>query len=89
MVQLKEILLKRCLPTAGLKTELIKRLQESDPSGGWMHQFEAGEMSNTTEMEGIDETQEVAGTSREVNQNVAVNQNLDINVYLLREMELL
>ncbi|XP_046145493.1 uncharacterized protein LOC123988793 [Osmia bicornis bicornis] len=36
IAELKKILREKGLPTSGLKAELIQRLTEADPSGGWM-----------------------------------------------------
>lgn len=48
VVVLKEVLKRRGLSTAGTKAELISRLTNDDPSGGWMQTIgaRAEEMMN-------------------------------------------
>ena len=49
VAQLKEVLQRKGLTTTGAKVDLIKRLQEDDPSGSWMNNMQRG-----TESELID-----------------------------------
>jgi len=66
VAQLKELLQKRQLPTAGNKSELIVRLQMADPDRHWMRELENMDANATASIE-METSEEVPPISPRIN----------------------